>query len=470
MKSTIKYILFNLSFLFSVYVCAQTEMPHLTKNTFPIIYDSIPLNIIQNNRWQKGYEAFNNGQFEKAIKFYNSSLIFDHDDPFAIYNRALCYYKIHDVNRSCIDFKYSAYLGFQKSLNNYQSFCDSNTYNLTFKDSGLVFFNSTFDLVNEKNIPDLIPEFPGGIDSLYLFIIKNFRSSDLNDFEFKNERVLWKFLVNEDGKITDPTCLSPIPFFKKETLQLFSSMPLWKPAYENGKPKICEYIFPIVNGNAFNKLGNIHYNKGVSLLNENKLNESISFFNNALLFNIKDFDANYNRGISYYKMNDLSNACFNWGNAFLLRKDDRVINIINKYCDTSIIYNGVKTKITSLDFDPANTSLFNASTDGKIFIIVEEMPHFPGGDSMMFEFLINNLQYPKYAREKDISGKVIATFVVDKDGNIKESKILKGIGGGCDEEVIRLINSMPKWTPGKQNGKNVAVQYSMPFSFNLNMR
>ena len=130
----------------------------------------------------------------------------------------------------------------------------------------------------------------------------------------------------------------------------------------------------------------------------------------------------------------------------------------------------MKTKITSLDFDPANTSLFNDSTDGKIFIIVEEMPHFPGGDSMMFEFLINNLQYPKYAREKDISGKVIATFVVDKDGNIKESKILKGIGGGCDEEVIRLINSMPKWTPGKQNGKNVAVQYSMPFSFNLNMR
>jgi protein TonB len=104
--------------------------------------------------------------------------------------------------------------------------------------------------------------------------------------------------------------------------------------------------------------------------------------------------------------------------------------------------------------------------EGKIFTVVEEMPSFPGGEEKLFEYL-GKIKYPSIARENGISGRVYVTFVVDKDGKIKDAKILRGIGGGCDEEALRVVRSMPDWKPGRQNGRNVSVQYNLPVNFNL---
>jgi protein TonB len=104
---------------------------------------------------------------------------------------------------------------------------------------------------------------------------------------------------------------------------------------------------------------------------------------------------------------------------------------------------------------------------GKIFTIVEEMPSFPGGELELIKFLQKNIKYPAMARENGISGKVYVTFVVDKEGKIKDAKVLRGIGGGCDEEALRVVRSMPDWKIGKQNGRPVAVQYNLPISFTL---
>jgi TonB family protein len=101
------------------------------------------------------------------------------------------------------------------------------------------------------------------------------------------------------------------------------------------------------------------------------------------------------------------------------------------------------------------------------FTIVEEMPQFPGGDSKRFNFFSQNLQYPQLAVENGIEGTVYVSFVVRSDGEITDVKILRGIGGGCDEEALRVISTMPRWIPGKQNGKRVAVLYTMPICFRL---
>jgi len=98
---------------------------------------------------------------------------------------------------------------------------------------------------------------------------------------------------------------------------------------------------------------------------------------------------------------------------------------------------------------------------------VEEMPKFPGGDEGRIKFLSENIKYPQIARELGIQGPVYATFVVEKDGRITNVKLLRGIGGGCDEEALRVIGSMPKWEPGRQNGKEVRVQFNMPINFKL---
>ena len=103
--------------------------------------------------------------------------------------------------------------------------------------------------------------------------------------------------------------------------------------------------------------------------------------------------------------------------------------------------------------------------DDAVYSIVSEQPSFPGGMQEMMKFISENRKYPAEAKAKDIHGKVIVAFVVERDGSLSDVKIRRGIGYGCDEEAIRLIKSMPKWTPGKQNGKAVRVSFMLPVTF-----
>ena len=103
----------------------------------------------------------------------------------------------------------------------------------------------------------------------------------------------------------------------------------------------------------------------------------------------------------------------------------------------------------------------------EVFTIVEQMPSFPGGDQKMYEYLSKNIKYPQIARESGIQGRVFVNFVVEPDGSVSNVKVLRGIGGGCDEEAMRVVKAMPKWTPGKQRGKAVRVSYTLPVVFKL---
>ena len=103
----------------------------------------------------------------------------------------------------------------------------------------------------------------------------------------------------------------------------------------------------------------------------------------------------------------------------------------------------------------------------EIFQIVEEMPSFPGGEGKLMEYVAKNIKYPQIARETGIQGRVFVGFVVEPDGSISNVKLLRGIGGGCDEEAMRVIKSLPKWKPGKQRGKAVRVSYQIPVFFKL---
>ena len=103
----------------------------------------------------------------------------------------------------------------------------------------------------------------------------------------------------------------------------------------------------------------------------------------------------------------------------------------------------------------------------EIFQIVEEMPAFPGGEAKLMEYVLKNVKYPQIARESGIKGRVFVSFVVEPDGSVSNVKVLRGIGGGCDEEAMRVVKAMPKWKPGKQRGKAVRVSYMLPINFQL---
>ena len=103
----------------------------------------------------------------------------------------------------------------------------------------------------------------------------------------------------------------------------------------------------------------------------------------------------------------------------------------------------------------------------KVFDVVEEMPSFPGGPGALMSFLSGNIKYPVVAEENGIQGRVIVAFVVERDGSITDVRVVKSVDQSLDKEAVRVVKSMPRWIPGKQNGSAVRVKYTVPVTFRL---
>ena len=103
----------------------------------------------------------------------------------------------------------------------------------------------------------------------------------------------------------------------------------------------------------------------------------------------------------------------------------------------------------------------------KVFDVVEEMPSFPGGNGALMSYLNSNVKYPVVAQENGVQGRVIISFVVERDGSISDVKVARSVDPSLDREAQRVVKSMPRWTPGKQNGQTVRVKYTVPVVFRL---
>ncbi len=108
-----------------------------------------------------------------------------------------------------------------------------------------------------------------------------------------------------------------------------------------------------------------------------------------------------------------------------------------------------------------------APVEEKVFDVVEQMPQFPGGDAALFEYLSSHIKYPTIAEENGVQGRVIVTFVVERDGSITDVQVVKSVDPSLDKEASRVVKGMPKWIPGKQNGAPVRVKYTVPVTFRL---
>jgi len=108
-----------------------------------------------------------------------------------------------------------------------------------------------------------------------------------------------------------------------------------------------------------------------------------------------------------------------------------------------------------------------AEVKDSIFQVVEEMPEFPGGQLSLLKWVANNIKYPEVAAQNGVEGRVFVQFVVDKDGGISNALVSRGVDSSIDNEALRVVNSLPKWKPGKQRGKPVRVAYTIPIKFEL---
>ena len=107
------------------------------------------------------------------------------------------------------------------------------------------------------------------------------------------------------------------------------------------------------------------------------------------------------------------------------------------------------------------------SVDDEVFVVVEEQAEFPGGMEAMYAYIGKNLKYPEAAKEKGIEGRVFVSFIIEKDGSISNILVKRAIGGGCEEAAVEMVKNMPKWKPGKQRGKTVRFQFTLPIKFEL---
>ena len=113
------------------------------------------------------------------------------------------------------------------------------------------------------------------------------------------------------------------------------------------------------------------------------------------------------------------------------------------------------------------TSTAQTKKNDMVFDVVEVMPQFPGGQIAMLQYLMKNIKYPEQAMKKGIQGRVAVSFIVEKDGSISNVRPVHSVHSLLDKEAVRVVESMPKWTPGKQNGKPVRVRFNLPVMFKL---
>ena len=143
-----------------------------------------------------------------------------------------------------------------------------------------------------------------------------------------------------------------------------------------------------------------------------------------------------------------------------------IMDNINKYWAEH--GSSISQQKSDISYEP-NTSRNNygQSSGKKVYDIVEQMPSFPGGMGALMQYLSSHLKYPVIAEKNGTQGRVICTFVVEKDGNIADVKVSRSVDPSLDKEAVRVISGMPKWIPGKHNGKECRVKFTLPVTFKL---
>ncbi|HBG70154.1 MAG: hypothetical protein A2W93_10480 [Bacteroidetes bacterium GWF2_43_63] len=252
-------------------------------------------------------------------------------------------------------------------------------------------------------------------------------------------------------------------------------------------------------GQAQNKKADKLYDKGVEAYNSENYRAADSLF--GLSAKIQpNRDVYYNLAIAKNKLGDQCGSCkylelaSNFGDdksyelfrKHCIIKDSIVFEDPAYYCLTEqtfcredISFNFYKRarkgadsivvlkneSLLTMEYILSTKFIIEENIDTVLFSLNEIQPEFPGGEYALFEFLARNIKYPIYARENNVQGTVFLSFVVEPDGKITNIRVVQGIGGGCDEEAIRVVSIMPSWKPGMQLNKPVRVQFTLPIRF-----
>lgn len=332
------------------------------------------------------------------------------------------------------------------------------------------------------------PTFPGGTAGLVDFLNENIKYPEDAQKRGKEGRVIVQFIVEKDGSLSDINIVrSADPLFDAEAVRVVKSMPIWNPGKQRGQEVRVRYTLPVLF--KLDADGKRVVLKAASDENKEQIVDEVfvvveeapvfpggdSALMKFLNDNIKYPDEAQKRGAEGRV------TC-----QFVVEKDGSLSEVkVLRSADPLLDAEAVRVIESMPKWKPGKQKgkevrvrytlpvLFKLSSDKKensieeVFMVVEEVPAFPGGESALMKFLNDNIEYPAEAYKNGIQGRVNCTFVVEKDGSLSDIKVLTGVHPLLDAEAVRVIKSMPKWKPGKQKGHLVRVQYTLPVLFRL---
>lgn len=345
-------------------------------------------------------------------------------------------------------------------------------------------------------IVEVMPEFPGGAAEMATYLSGNIKYPEQAKEKGISGRVFINFVIEKDGSVNQVKVMRGIGGgCDEEALRVVKAMPKWKPGMMKGKPVRVYYVLPVffklednvkdngLSGTSWEGTGKgtkdkVNYtmhmtmeiesaNSGyfvMTLKSEKKGKSNVEFEDVGLPFTYT-FDGKSTGSINPTNP-DGSAMTAEAQPPYGFTLDEKGNMIVNFYDLKEDI--GVEKIVFNKTSKSSNPVRMPVKSEGdNIYDVPETMPEFLGGMDAMVKFMAENVKYPKEAIDKKIAGRVFVNFVVDTDGSIIDAKIERGIGGGCDEEALRVVNAMPKWKPGTMDGKPVKVRYMLPVVFKL---
>ena len=368
-----------------------------------------------------------------------------------------------------------------------------NKFEVTLQDN-----DSIYEVVDE------MPEFPGGIDALASFISKNVKypkSAIDNNIEGKT---FVEFVVEKDGSVSNVRTKKG---FDKdcdaEAERVVKAMPKWIPGAVKGENVRVSFVLPVAfKLSAKSSDMELNYSQveggwkqnpfGKPDLTKKKI-ESLTDFRTFVIDQLnypqKAVKKKIQGDVTFefdVKDGKVTNAKIIKGLGYGI--DDellRVLNVSPEWDESVGKYHGKFTmnfylreegksvvKGISWDEDRKETADYYIDSakqidKNEVYQIVDKMPEFPGGEKALLNYISENIVYPQSAKDKNISGRVFVSFVIEKDGSVSDVKVMRGIDKECDAEAIRVVKAMPKWKPGMDDGKPVKVSYMLPVNFKL---
>jgi TonB family protein len=260
-----------------------------------------------------------------------------------------------------------------------------------------------------------MPEFPGGQLALKEFISQSVKYPEDARKNGIQGRVYVQFVVSKDGTVQNATIVRGVdPLLDNEALRVVNTMPAWKPGKQKGEAVDVSFTVPVAFALSDDKPieGNL----------------KVKFMDNKLQLT---------------------------GPADLIDK-------MRPYMQDAKPLTTFSMETGSFTFAASGDT-----PDDPVFFMVEEMPEYPGGEEALREFISTAVKYPEEAHRDSIQGKVFVSFTIAKDGLVKDAKVVRGVHPTLDNESLRVVNMLPRWTPGKQRNQAVNVQYTIPVNFVL---